>query len=42
MDTEREEVQATGIHNIFNKIKAECLPNLEKDMPIQGQNMKQT
>jgi archaeosine-15-forming tRNA-guanine transglycosylase len=32
---EREEVQAKGIHNIFNKIVTENFPNLEKTMPIQ-------
>jgi archaeosine-15-forming tRNA-guanine transglycosylase len=32
---EGEEVQAKGIHNIFNKIITEKLPNLEKTMPIQ-------
>jgi chromosome segregation ATPase len=31
---EGEEVQAKGIHNIFNKI-TENFPNLEKVMPIQ-------
>jgi hypothetical protein len=30
-----EEVQAKGIHNIFNKIIMENFPNLEKDIPIQ-------
>jgi hypothetical protein len=33
---EGEEVQAKGIHNIFNKI-TEKFPNLEKVMPIQVQ-----
>jgi hypothetical protein len=32
---EGEEVQAKGIHNIFNKIITENFPNLEKTMPIQ-------
>jgi hypothetical protein len=32
---QREEVQAKGIHNIFNKIITENLLNLEKDLPIQ-------
>jgi predicted nucleic acid-binding Zn-ribbon protein len=32
---EGEEVQAKGIHNIFNKIIIENFPNLEKAMPIQ-------
>jgi hypothetical protein len=30
-----EEVQAKGIHNIFNKITAKNFPNLKKEMPIQ-------
>jgi hypothetical protein len=29
-----EEVQANGIHNIFNKMITENFPNLEKAMPI--------
>jgi hypothetical protein len=32
---EGEEVQAKVIHNIFNKIKTENFPNLEKAMPTQ-------
>jgi hypothetical protein len=32
---EGEEVQAKGIHNIFNKIITENFQNLEKVMPIQ-------
>jgi hypothetical protein len=32
-----EEVQAKGIHNIFNKIVTENFPNLGKVMPIQVQ-----
>jgi hypothetical protein len=32
---EGEEVQATGIPNIFNKIVTENFPNPEKTMPIQ-------
>jgi hypothetical protein len=32
---EGEELQAKGIGNIFNKITAENLPNLEKEMLIQ-------
>jgi archaeosine-15-forming tRNA-guanine transglycosylase len=32
---EGEEVQAKGIHNIFNKIIAENFLNLEKTMVIQ-------
>jgi hypothetical protein len=31
---EGEEVQAQGMHNIFNKIITENFPNLEKDIPI--------
>jgi hypothetical protein len=31
---EGEEVQAKGMHNIFNKIIKENIPNLEKAMPI--------
>jgi chromosome segregation ATPase len=31
---EGEEVQAKGMHNIFNKIITEHFPNLEKFMPI--------
>jgi chromosome segregation ATPase len=34
---EGEEVQAKGIHDIFNKIIIESFPNLEKTMPIQVQ-----
>jgi hypothetical protein len=34
---EGEEVQAKGIHNIFNKIITENFPNLEKVMSIQVQ-----
>jgi hypothetical protein len=34
---EGEEVQAKGMHNIFNKIITENFPNLEKTMPIQVQ-----
>jgi archaeosine-15-forming tRNA-guanine transglycosylase len=32
---EGEEVQAKGIHDIFNKIITENIPNLEKTIPIQ-------
>jgi hypothetical protein len=32
---EAEEVQAKGMHNIFNKITTENFPNLEKSIPIQ-------
>jgi hypothetical protein len=34
---EGDEVQAKGIHNIFNKIITENFPNLEKVMPIPVQ-----
>jgi hypothetical protein len=39
---EGEEVQARGIHNIFNKIITENFPNLEKSMPIQIQEASRT
>jgi predicted nuclease with TOPRIM domain len=32
---EGEDVQAKGMHNIFNKIITENFPNQEKSMPIQ-------
>jgi hypothetical protein len=34
---EGEEVQAKGIHNIFNKIITENFPNPEKTVPIREQ-----
>jgi hypothetical protein len=37
MGIEKGEVQAKGIHNIFNKIITENFPDLEKTMPIQVQ-----
>jgi chromosome segregation ATPase len=38
MGTEKgEDMQAKGIHNIFNKLIAENFPNLQKTMPIQVQ-----
>jgi chromosome segregation ATPase len=37
-----EEVQAKGIHNIFNKTITENSPNLEKVMPIQVQKASRT
>jgi hypothetical protein len=37
MGVEEEEVQAKGMHNIFNKIITENFPNQEKTMPIQVQ-----
>jgi hypothetical protein len=42
MGIEEEEVQAKGIHNIFNKIIADNFPNLEKEMPIQLQEACRT
>jgi hypothetical protein len=39
---EGEEVQAKGIHNIFNKIITENFPNLENTMPIQVQEASRT
>jgi predicted nucleic acid-binding Zn-ribbon protein len=38
---EGEEVQAKGMHNIFNKI-TENFPNLQKTMPIQVQESSRT
>jgi chromosome segregation ATPase len=38
---EGKEVQAKGIHNIFNKIITKNFPNLEKTMPIQVQKSLQ-
>jgi hypothetical protein len=38
----REEVQAKGICNMFNKIKTKNFPNLEKDLPIQVQEAPRT
>jgi hypothetical protein len=40
--TEEGEVQAKGMHNIFNKIITENFPNLEKDIPIQMQEASRT
>jgi hypothetical protein len=34
MGIEGEEVQANGMHNIFNKIITENFQNLEKSIPI--------
>jgi hypothetical protein len=42
MGIEEEEVQARGICNIFNKIKAENSPNLEKLLSIQVQEASRT
>jgi hypothetical protein len=39
---ERDEVQAKGMHNIFNKIITEKFLNLEKSMPIQVQEASRT
>jgi hypothetical protein len=39
---EGEEVQAKGIHNIFNKIITENFPNLEKVVPIEVQEASRT
>jgi hypothetical protein len=39
---EGKEVQAKGMHNIFNKIITENFPNLEKSMPIQVQETSRT
>jgi hypothetical protein len=39
---EGEEVQAKGMHNIFNKIITENFTNLEKDLPIQVQEASRT
>jgi hypothetical protein len=39
---EGEDMQAKGIHNIFNKIITENFPNLEKIMPIQVQEASRT
>jgi chromosome segregation ATPase len=36
---EGEEVQAKGIHNIFNKIITEKFPNLKKVLPVQVQEV---
>jgi hypothetical protein len=39
---EREEVQAKGIHYIFNEIITENFPSLEKSMSIQVQEASRT
>jgi hypothetical protein len=39
---EGEDLQAKEIHNIFNKIKTDKFPNLEKTMPIQVQEASRT
>jgi hypothetical protein len=38
----REEMQAKGIHNIFNKIIAENFPSFKKEMPIHVQEASRT
>jgi hypothetical protein len=42
MGIEREEVQAKGIHNIFNEIITENFPNLNKVLPIHIQEDSRT
>jgi hypothetical protein len=42
MGIKEEEVQAKGIHNLFNKIIAENYPNLKKELPIQVQEDSRT
>jgi hypothetical protein len=39
---EGEQVQAKGMHNIFNNIITENFPNLEKTMPIEVQEDSRT
>jgi hypothetical protein len=39
---EVEEMQAKGIHNIFNKIITENFPNLKKVLSIQVQEATKT
>jgi chromosome segregation ATPase len=39
---EGEEVQAKGIHNIFNKIITANFPNLDQTMPIQVKEASRT
>jgi hypothetical protein len=39
---EGEEIEAKGIHKIFNKIMSENFPNLEKEMPIKVQEVFRT
>jgi uncharacterized phage infection (PIP) family protein YhgE len=38
MGIEEEEVQAKGMHNIFNKITTEKFPNLDKSIPYRCKN----
>jgi hypothetical protein len=42
MGNDGEEVQAKGIGNIFNKIMIKNSPNLQKEMPIQVQEVSKT
>jgi hypothetical protein len=43
MDIEEgEDVQAKGMHNMFNIMIMENFPNLEKTMPIQLQEASRT
>jgi hypothetical protein len=42
MGIEEEKIQATGIHNMFNKIITENFPNLDKVTPIQVQEASRT
>jgi hypothetical protein len=39
---EGEEVQGKVICNVFNKMIAENVPNLKKDMPIQVEEASET
>jgi hypothetical protein len=42
MGIEGEELQAKGMHNIFNEIITENFPNLEKSMLTQVQEASRT
>jgi hypothetical protein len=42
MGIEGERAKAKGIHNVFNKIKTENFPNVEKTMPTQIQEASRT
>jgi hypothetical protein len=39
---EGENIQAKGMHNIFNKIITETFSNLQKTMPIEVQEASRT
>jgi hypothetical protein len=39
---EGEDVQAKGVHNIFNEIITDNFPNFKKDLPIQVQEASRT